>query len=185
MATFRNLILAIGLFALFGACGDSTKKAYEQSTTEAQAFDGITNEADATSAVIDQYMQLNRAFVETDAAKAKQAAATFVKHIGDIADESLSEEYLNALAAIEQRAAAISQSDDIEEQRSLFVPLTDQLYAMVKEFPTDQTIYYAYCPMAFGDTGGYWLTREKEILNPYFGDKMLRCGVIKEAIEGL
>lgn len=184
MAIFRNLVLAIGLFVLLGACGDSSKKAKEQSTIDAQVFDEITSEEEATTAVLDQYVQLKMALVETDAAKAKEAAANLAKNISEISDDHLSEKYLTALNSIQQNAAAIAQSEDIEEQRSLFVPLTDHLYSMVNEFPGAEPVYYAYCPMAFDDQGGYWLTKEKEILNPYFGDRKLRCGVIKETIEG-
>lgn len=184
MAIFRNLGLAIGLVAILAACGDSSKKTQEQANTAAQAFGEITNEGEATAAVLDQYVQLKMALVETDAAKAKKAAANLAGNINEISDERLSEEYLSTLNAIQQNAEAIANSEDIEEQRSLFVPLTDNLYSMANEFPSAEPVYYAYCPMAFDDQGGYWLTKEKEILNPYFGDKMLRCGVIKETIEG-
>ena len=44
-------------------------------------------------------------------------------------------------------------------------------------------LYLEYCPMANGNTGGYWLSNEKEIRNPYFGDKMLKCGSVKETIN--
>jgi len=41
-------------------------------------------------------------------------------------------------------------------------------------------LYRQYCPMAFQNKGAYWLSSEKKIMNPYFGDKMLHCGVVKE-----
>ena len=31
--------------------------------------------------------------------------------------------------------------------------------------------------------GGDWLSGEKEIRNPYFGDKMLTCGFVKTTID--
>jgi Cu(I)/Ag(I) efflux system membrane fusion protein len=34
--------------------------------------------------------------------------------------------------------------------------------------------------MAFDDTGAWWLSEEEEILNPYFGDEMLHCGMVQE-----
>jgi Cu(I)/Ag(I) efflux system membrane fusion protein len=42
----------------------------------------------------------------------------------------------------------------------------------------------AFCPMAFGNKGAYWLQTEKKIRNPYFGTKMLGCGEIKETYAG-
>jgi len=44
-------------------------------------------------------------------------------------------------------------------------------------------LYLEYCPMANNNTGAYWLSNEKEIKNPYFGDKMLKCGSVKEMIH--
>jgi Cu(I)/Ag(I) efflux system membrane fusion protein len=37
--------------------------------------------------------------------------------------------------------------------------------------------------MAFKDKGAFWLSGEKEIKNPYFGEAMLTCGEVKEAFQ--
>jgi Cu(I)/Ag(I) efflux system membrane fusion protein len=37
--------------------------------------------------------------------------------------------------------------------------------------------------MADNDTGGYWLSTEEQIMNPYFGDMMLHCGEVSETLE--
>ena len=37
--------------------------------------------------------------------------------------------------------------------------------------------------MAFNDAGATWLSAEDQVLNPYFGDVMLRCGIVQETIE--
>ena len=44
-------------------------------------------------------------------------------------------------------------------------------------------MYKQFCPMAFNDQGGYWLSNSKEVRNPYFGDKMLKCGMVKVTLE--
>jgi hypothetical protein len=44
-------------------------------------------------------------------------------------------------------------------------------------------LYQQFCPMAFNNTGAHWLSAEMEIFNPYFGDKMLHCGEIKDSIS--
>jgi len=36
--------------------------------------------------------------------------------------------------------------------------------------------------MALNDKGGYWLSNEKAIKNPYYGESMMACGEIKETI---
>ena len=39
-----------------------------------------------------------------------------------------------------------------------------------------------FCPMAFDGKGAYWITESREIRNPYFGEKMLNCGEVKEKL---
>jgi Cu(I)/Ag(I) efflux system membrane fusion protein len=34
--------------------------------------------------------------------------------------------------------------------------------------------------MAFDNKGGFWISKEPEIKNPYFGDIMLKCGEVKK-----
>jgi hypothetical protein len=44
-------------------------------------------------------------------------------------------------------------------------------------------LYVEYCPMANNNQGGFWLSNEKQIKNPYFGEAMLTCGSVKETIQ--
>ena len=45
-----------------------------------------------------------------------------------------------------------------------------------------RTHYEAFCPMAFDGEGDSWLQLDKDILNPYFGAAMLRCGTIRSEL---
>ena len=45
------------------------------------------------------------------------------------------------------------------------------------------TLYIEYCPMANNNEGAFWLSNEKEIKNPYFGEMMLKCGSVKETLQ--
>jgi hypothetical protein len=44
-------------------------------------------------------------------------------------------------------------------------------------------IYKQYCPMAFEGKGDYWYSNSKDIFNPYYGNKMLKCGRVQETIK--
>ncbi len=58
------------------------------------------------------------------------------------------------------------------------------MYALVKNFTASQTdVYLQYCPMAANGNGAYWLSDNKIVFNPYFGDRMLHCGSVKEVIK--
>ena len=45
------------------------------------------------------------------------------------------------------------------------------------------TIYIQHCPMADNNKGADWLSLNKAIKNPYFGDKMLHCGSVIKVVE--
>ncbi|MNG29248.1 hypothetical protein D3C84_1146450 [compost metagenome] len=47
----------------------------------------------------------------------------------------------------------------------------------------DAELYVHYCPMAFDNKGAVWISTTKEVRNPYFGEKMLKCGEVKETIK--
>jgi hypothetical protein len=58
------------------------------------------------------------------------------------------------------------------------------MYAVVKQFGTGggHPIYRFFCPMAFNNTGAYWLQANKELENPYWGAMMFTCGEMAEII---
>ena len=77
----------------------------------------------------------------------------------------------------------ISEASDIEEQRRLFFDVTEKMTGIVNESISSGEVYEQFCPMAFNNEGGYWLSTEEEIRNPYFGDRMLKCGKVTETIK--
>ncbi|MFW5835412.1 MAG: DUF3347 domain-containing protein, partial [bacterium] len=134
------------------------------------------------------YLRMKDAFVATDAGKVKEEAERVGEALNRV-DMSLLEgdahmQWMDQLEALNESLEKINNSDDIEMQRKVFISLNNTFYSSVKTFGLQaDTVYYQYCPMADGDRGAYWLSDEKEIRNPYFGDMMLTCGEVREIIE--
>lgn len=82
-----------------------------------------------------------------------------------------------------ESASQIAQSNDLEVQRSQFQTLSDQMILLLEKVGTEKPVYKQYCPMADQDKGAFWLSKEKEVRNPYFGDAMLTCGEVKETYQ--
>jgi Cu(I)/Ag(I) efflux system membrane fusion protein len=62
--------------------------------------------------------------------------------------------------------------------------ISDNMYDLVRTVRYDRAaIYHQYCPMAFNDAGGYWLSSSSDIKNPYYGKKMLTCGEVKDTLD--
>jgi membrane fusion protein, copper/silver efflux system len=67
---------------------------------------------------------------------------------------------------------------DIEEKRKVFAFLSNDLINTLQVMGLDMgstPLYIEYCPMV----DAYWLSTEKEIRNPYYGEKMIKCGEVK------
>jgi Cu(I)/Ag(I) efflux system membrane fusion protein len=77
----------------------------------------------------------------------------------------------------------ITSQDEIMGLRAAFLPLSESLISIVKEYgPLNITLYVQHCPMAFDNTGGDWLSDSDTVFNPYFGNMMLHCGWVADTL---
>jgi len=120
------------------------------------------------------YIQLKNALVASKADEAKEAAGKLKTSLASV------KEGKNAMT----EATKISKAASLDEIRKAFASLSNEMKTVVKTSQLSKgELYLEYCPMANNNTGAYWLSNEKEIKNPYFGDKMLKCGSVKETIR--
>ncbi|TXK70596.1 DUF3347 domain-containing protein [Mesonia sp. HuA40] len=78
---------------------------------------------------------------------------------------------------------SITNANDIESIREHFLKLSIVLEQEIDKHLNSGTIYKINCPMAFNNGGGFWFSKSEEVLNPYFGDKMLRCGSVTATLR--
>lgn len=129
---------------------------------------------DASTAMIFQhYIDIKKALVETDAAMAQERAEEM---IAQLETAEVNEELATA-------ARNISSSTNVNEQREEFSKLTAAMETELEGALASGEIYKQFCPMAFEGKGDYWFSNSKEIRNPYFGDKMLKCGRVEATIQ--
>lgn len=140
-----------------------------------------------TKTLLDSYLNIKNALVESSAEETKEAASNMLAHVKDFTGNDLPEEqqdfYKEQADILEDHLRNMVQATEVNKQRDHFVVITKNIYELTKAFdPTEETLYYQYCPMAFNNSGGYWLSAQEEIRNPYFGDKMLKCGRVAETL---
>lgn len=126
------------------------------------------------AAVYSGYIELKTALVNTN------------PELAALACDKLMIAYVNSGSANEETAKAIEvikNEKDVEAQRKSFVTVTNSVEKMLEGALKSGTVYKQFCPMAFGNTGAYWLSNTKEIQNPYFGDKMLKCGRVASEVK--
>jgi Cu(I)/Ag(I) efflux system membrane fusion protein len=138
--------------------------------------------------VFTNYNALKDAFIASDPDKVKEETSSTSQAVARV-DMKLLEgqahsEWMTYLASMDNALKQIEKSADIEEQREAFSTLSDNLYKSVKAFGLGgKEAFYDFCPMAFNNEGAYWLSDSETIRNPYFGDKMLSCGMVKEKLR--
>jgi len=134
------------------------------------------------------YLEMNEAFIESDAAKVSKTAKTAVTALENIEMGLLEGDahmaWMDQLEILSPALKNIAKNNDLEKQRLEYATFNLTFYKSLKMFGLDNdTTYYQYCPMANGDEGAYWFSETKEIRNPYFGDMMLSCGETRDTLK--
>ena len=149
-----------------------------QADTDGEMMEDSSNEMamaefsnENTKQAYSNYLAIKDALVQTDADAASTAAGQL--------QESTSE----ANPEIAELAGKLASEGDVNVQREIFSELTAAMDPVLKEAISSGKIYKQFCPMAFEGKGDYWYASSEEIRNPYFGDKMLKCGRVDETIE--
>lgn len=137
---------------------------------------------------VNQYFELNRSLVQSDfqltQSNAKKLETIFNKIDMKLLDEEAHKFWMEQFSKIKKEIGLLLTAKDIEKQREVFSALSNQIIKTVETFNIKtETVFVSYCPMALGDKGAFWLSKTEEINNPYFGDKMLRCGEVKKKIQ--
>lgn len=136
------------------------------------------------------YYNLKDAFIESDTNKINTASSLLNTQINTLnlnqvkADSTLIKTAISLKESIKAEVEALIKENDIEEKRKSFQTISDALYNLIVTIKYDkEQVYQFHCPMAFNDAGADWLSNTKEVRNPYFGNKMLKCGAMVDSID--
>lgn len=166
------VVSALAITAFLSACDQSNKTEATGAEAKTEATTGVA--ANDTAKVYNAYLAVKDALVKTDGKAAQHAATELTAALTPIkgCDEA------------EGLSKKIAGTDDVKLQRINFLQLSQDVIPLVKGLKSKTApIYVAYCPMANEGNGGYWLSAQKEIKNPYYGDEMMDCGEVKEEIK--
>jgi hypothetical protein len=150
-----------------------------------------TQEKDASKSqlkgVFDAYFDLKNALVRTDSKSASAEANKLLIALNAVKMNALAMEehmvWMKVMADLKTETASIENSKDIAKQRKNFISLSEKMHDLAKVIVVDAPMYYQFCPMANNGKGANWLSKEKEVKNPYYGSMMLTCGSTVETIK--
>ena len=172
-----------------GEMGINQEQMVVAEAANTEAFAGVDAKfTRQLAAVLDPYLNLKNALVASDAERAATAAEQTKQSLEQV-DMTLvageaHQQWMEYLGVMQEMLSTIESNATLDVQRTAFAPLSKALYRSIQRFGvTGLDAYYQHCPMADSDEGAYWLSETREIRNPYFGDRMLTCGSVKETIN--
>jgi len=153
-----------------------------------KTYDTPAEFKDQIDQVYAAYLGIHLALSRDNFEASQEAAAAFSDAL-EATDMMLLKEpahsaWMKELTSLEDAVDGIKAAGDISGARDFFYPLSESMYAVVKQFGTggERSIYRFFCPMAFDNRGAYWLQGNPELENPYWGSMMFRCGEMTETI---
>jgi Cu(I)/Ag(I) efflux system membrane fusion protein len=138
--------------------------------------------------VLSAYLGMKDAFVASEDGDVKKFAKELKQKLNEVDMKLLKgEAHIYWMEKSKEMSGAIKQilsGKNIDAQRATFDELSVATISSAQAYGLyDEKLYVQYCPMANNDKGAYWLSKESQIRNPYFGDQMLTCGEVKDSIR--
>jgi Cu(I)/Ag(I) efflux system membrane fusion protein len=134
--------------------------------------------------VLKSYLLMKNAFVSSDAVQVSAFAKATSTSLKSIKTSSLGKMEESHIKTSIEMLDAIATNDILENQRTHYVILNENMVPIAMNIGNlDPTLYVQKCPMANNNKGAVWLSREKDIRNPYYGEQMMTCGSVIEEIN--
>ena len=135
--------------------------------------------------IVSNYLKLKNSLVKDDSKGAANAGKTLYDTFNSVnantVDAKSKKEYLEIVDDAKEHAEHIGDNaGKLDHQREHFASLSKDISDLITLLGSDQKLYQDYCPMYDGGKGAVWISKTKEIENPYFGKKMSTCGSIKK-----
>ncbi|WP_052496422.1 DUF3347 domain-containing protein [Pedobacter lusitanus] len=149
------------------------------------AFAQKTNVSGKFNQSLKSYYALKNALATDKSEEAPKLALALQKAVKDVPHQGFSGAEQHVLwmkesALIQQKAAELALSKDLESQRKSFGSISTSFIKLAQELKlNDQPVFVQYCPMGKFS----WLNEVKEIQNPYYGSQMYDCGTVKDTLE--
>lgn len=143
---------------------------------------------DHLSTLLEHYLSAKDALNKDDYGAARGALSEFRKEV--VGNKEMHNHKEHPKKHVQHHRAMVEAVDkaakagDIDELRSAFKDISDQLTAALEnQGYDDKVLYLHYCPMAVNNQGAQWISERKTINNPYMGQKMSGCGTTKREIN--
>ncbi|HRP63311.1 MAG TPA: efflux RND transporter periplasmic adaptor subunit [Phycisphaerales bacterium] len=153
-----------------------------------EAVDASHEFVRAMTPVYEAYLELQVALSDDDLSRSRDAAKQFHSIVTAIDGSMLNGDARELWRVLSARLRANHEHVDhvdIEALRKHFHGWSNAIIEVAQRFgyAGESDVVIAHCPMAFDFAGADWLQVGRDIVNPYFGAAMYRCGEVTRAVE--
>jgi len=187
-------VLIICILVVFKFCGNKPEevKVPEQKPVPLNISQNSGTFNESFSKLLQSYFSLKNALISADTAKVNSAAVEVIQFADSLdiselkGDTSgmISETAKYFAATISGSAKVVAGENKAEDKLREFNMITDALWSLTRTVKYEgQKVYYQFCPAAFDNTGGYWLSDKIDSGNPYMHDKDNDCSQVNDSLD--
>lgn len=147
----------------------------------------VLQEVNQLKVVFDNYFVVKDAMISSDGNTTSIASKELLTAINNVKMDKLDMDvhrvWMKVVNQIKKDTELISNTKDIKIQRNHFTTLSKDIYSLIKVAKYEVPVYFQHCPMYNDGKGANWLSKENEVKNPYYGNRMLTCGKTVETIK--
>lgn len=135
---------------------------------------------DFVEKLMKQYFEVQQALAADDYEKTNAAAAQYTKILNLQSALSMKP----SIIKIKRAGSKLKKADGLDSARNEFQKLSTEMQSLVEDvgIKRNTLLYLVSCPMAFENTGGFWIQTDTAILNPYLGLSAPHCGEIEQQV---
>lgn len=152
------------------------------------AFTGIVPREFNTqyAEAIYSYLKIKDLLVSADGPGAQEESGNLEKQLEAIDMKLLTGDahmyWMDLLESFKTHLRLMQSAKNLESVRDEFANISELMINASKAYGVNTDLFIQHCPMALDNAGANWLSLDQEIRNPYFGDKMLKCGEVAGTI---
>jgi Cu(I)/Ag(I) efflux system membrane fusion protein len=180
------IVVVFGIYIVVFKNQENKNKHEKPAPITVNSGDSLTG---STGLALKAYYDMKDAFVKSDTGLVNSNAGVFVTNLGNIKAEDIKADQAIVDLTTQLKNNLITETNSlvaakgIEEKRKQFQVVSDGMFDLLRTIGyKGSKVYQQYCPMAFNNSGAAWLSNTTEIVNPYFGEKMLHCGDVRDSV---
>jgi len=187
MKSLIIILVVLAAISLSACNGNNNQSKENANTADTSKKNTEVKNNNSIDGIVAGYLNLKNSLAEDNSSNAAKNGKEILDALADFNASNLAPQQKKVFddlsADIKENSEHIHENaGNIAHQREHFEMLSKDMTDLLKATGTSKTMYVDSCPM-YDNGKGTWLSKTREIKNPYLGKKMETCGAVKETIR--